>query len=241
MMQLKVIGSSSSGNCYVLENETEALVIECGCPLRDLKRMMHYEMSKIVGCIISHEHNDHAGYAQEYSQSCIHIYALQDVLDKKNIVRRSHAINEGETIHMGSFTVKPFNVKHDVPCLGFQIDHDECGRILFLTDTYSCPINCVGINHWLIEANYADSILDENIKNGSVSPSMRKRLLLSHMEIDNTIQVLKRSELANTRNIVLIHLSSRNSDEQYFIDKVQSATGKATYVADSGMNIQLKR
>ena len=29
-MQLKVVASSSEGNCYILESDTQALIIECG-------------------------------------------------------------------------------------------------------------------------------------------------------------------------------------------------------------------
>lgn len=239
MIQLNILGSSSSGNCYILQNEHEAIIIECGCEVAQIKRAVNYKTSKIVGCIISHQHNDHAGYAQDVSKACIKILALQEVLDAKNITRRCIAIDEGKAYMLGGFKVIPFRVTHDVPCLGFIIEHQECGRILFLTDTYSCPINCKGINHWLIEANYSDAILEENIKNGSVSPSMRRRLLLSHMEIDNTLQVLKSADLSHTKDIVLIHLSNRNSNEQEFMNMVQRATGKATYIAERGLNIQL--
>ena len=31
-MKLKALGSGSSGNCYILENESEALIIEAGLP-----------------------------------------------------------------------------------------------------------------------------------------------------------------------------------------------------------------
>lgn len=37
-MNLKVLGSGSSGNCYILENATEALVIEAGLPLMEVKK-----------------------------------------------------------------------------------------------------------------------------------------------------------------------------------------------------------
>lgn len=36
-MKLKVLGSGSSGNCYILESETEALIIEVGLPFMNRK------------------------------------------------------------------------------------------------------------------------------------------------------------------------------------------------------------
>lgn len=37
-MRLKVLGSGSSGNCYILENENEALIIEAGLPFMEVKK-----------------------------------------------------------------------------------------------------------------------------------------------------------------------------------------------------------
>lgn len=36
-MKLKVLGSGSSGNCYILHNDTKALIIEAGLPFMNRK------------------------------------------------------------------------------------------------------------------------------------------------------------------------------------------------------------
>ena len=56
LMFLKVCNSGSNGNGYILQNDNEILVIECGCSLMDIKKMIDFQVSKIVGCIVSHEH-----------------------------------------------------------------------------------------------------------------------------------------------------------------------------------------
>lgn len=38
-MVLKVLGSSSQGNCYILENRDEALIIEAGVRFIEVKRL----------------------------------------------------------------------------------------------------------------------------------------------------------------------------------------------------------
>lgn len=55
-MLLRVISSNSRGNGYVLENDNEALVIECGCSFMDIKKALNFNIRKIVGCIVTHEH-----------------------------------------------------------------------------------------------------------------------------------------------------------------------------------------
>ena len=48
-------------------------------------------------------------------------------------------------------------VKHDDPCVGYLIQHKQCGKVVFIT-----PYDIEGINYWMIEANYADDILEPN-------------------------------------------------------------------------------
>lgn len=55
-MLLKIIGSGSSGNGYILESENEALLLEVGVKVKDMKRSIGWNISKICGCLISHEH-----------------------------------------------------------------------------------------------------------------------------------------------------------------------------------------
>lgn len=55
-MKLKVLGSGSSGNCYILENDTEALIIEAGVPFMEVKKALNFDIRKIQGVVISHEH-----------------------------------------------------------------------------------------------------------------------------------------------------------------------------------------
>jgi len=55
-MLLNVIGSSSRGNGYVLHSDTEAVIIEAGCPLMEVKKVLNFNISKVVGVCISHAH-----------------------------------------------------------------------------------------------------------------------------------------------------------------------------------------
>lgn len=55
-MKLKVLGSGSSGNCYILENDSEALIIEAGVPIMETKKALDFNIRKVRGVVISHEH-----------------------------------------------------------------------------------------------------------------------------------------------------------------------------------------
>lgn len=239
-MQLKVIGSSSKGNAYVLDGQHESLVIEAGIKLKEVKRAIGFDnLPKVVGCIISHCHSDHAGYAAEYAAAGIKVLALQATLEAKGIGRNCMAVEEGKGYKAGGFTIYPFEVMHDVPCVGYVVCHEECGKLVFFTDTYVCQHTFTGVNHYLIEANYSDERLEANIAAGRVPQLLRNRLLTSHMEIGNTIAFLRRNTLKAVRNIVLVHLSDGNSDEAQFIDRTIAATGKRVYAARAGMVVDI--
>ena len=61
-MKLNVIGSRSDGNAYVLQNAGEALLLEAGLPFKKTLEVINYELGNVVGCLVSHEHQDHANH-----------------------------------------------------------------------------------------------------------------------------------------------------------------------------------
>lgn len=251
-MTLTTVGSGSSGNCYVLQDENEALVIEAGMKLMEAKKALGWNISKVVGCVITHSHNDHAGYAKDYEDAGFTLLALPEVIQAKRLTM-AKPITIGKRYRMGGFDILPFPVMHDVPCVGFIITHKDTGRILFATDTYALarwerdaggreyviPYTFTGINHWMMEANYSDRILRRNIDNGNIPEVFRKRLMTSHMSIRNCIDTLKRMDLSMTHDIMLIHLSDGNADERDFVKRVREATGKRTYVAKAGLSVNM--
>ena len=51
-MRLYVAGSSSSGNCYLLYDEREILILECGVPFKNINGLPFFDLEKVVGCVI---------------------------------------------------------------------------------------------------------------------------------------------------------------------------------------------
>jgi len=199
-MRLRVLGSSSKGNCYILQGDSEVLIIEAGVKLDEVKRSLSFRTDNIVGCLISHEHNDHAGYIRQYSDSGITILTSKAVTDAKQLTKYNNRVKVVLPEHgyiLGSFKIVPFEVTHDVPCFGFLISHPESGNILFITDTYMCEYTFPHLNHVVIECNYADDILEDNIVYKGLNPLMRPRLLYSHMELESCKNVLRSLDSAD--------------------------------------------
>nr|DAM22970.1 MAG TPA: YycJ-like MBL-fold protein [Bacteriophage sp.] len=56
-MKLKCLGSSSAGNCYLLtSNNGETLILDCGIPIKEIKKGLDWNIRGIKGMIISHAH-----------------------------------------------------------------------------------------------------------------------------------------------------------------------------------------
>lgn len=56
-MKMKCLGSSSGGNCYLLQsNSGETLIVECGVNIKEIKKALNFNMRNVVGCLVSHEH-----------------------------------------------------------------------------------------------------------------------------------------------------------------------------------------
>jgi phosphoribosyl 1,2-cyclic phosphodiesterase len=241
-MVLKVLGSSSQGNCYILENKNEALIIEAGVRFIEVKKALGFDIRKVSGCLITHQHNDHAKYIKAMVESGFPTLALEEVWTAKGVTgSRAYCIERGKGYRFGRFKVLPFDACHDVPCVGYLIDHPETGRIMFLTDSCMCEYVFPGLNQVMIECNYSDAKLVEAINAGRTLPSQRERLMTSHMELNTCKGFLCANDLTNVANIVLLHLSDNNSDEKNFVSEIERQTGKLVYAAHTGLEIELDR
>lgn len=238
-MKLKVISTGSIGNAYLLETGQEALLIECGVRMPDIKKALDFNLSKVSGCLVSHIHGDHAKSVKDVLAAGINVYASQETLTGKEVAghSRAHIIQSKQAFKVGNFRVLPFDVKHDVPCLGFLIEHTECGRVLFITDTYFCKYTFPGLNNIIIEANYSKEIIDKRFGPDSEMMFLRDRILKSHFSIANCKDMLAANDLTAVNNIVLIHLSDGNSNEAQFKKEVQELTGKNVTVARNRLEI----
>lgn len=241
-MDIYVAGSSSHGNCYLLHNKEECLILEAGIPFKELNRLPFFDLSKVVGCVITHEHGDHAGRINEYLGYGIECRATAGTIAgvKLSTQRLPLLTEHGHTFKLGNFIITAFSTKHDAAePIGFLIDHAETGRILFATDTYYLPCKFPGLNNILIECNYKRSLLDANVEVGKIDHKRRNRTLFSHMELETCIGALKANDLTKVDKIILIHLSDDNSNEAEFVGKVMTATRCITMAAKPGLHAEL--
>lgn len=237
-MELEVLGSSSRGNCYILRTDDEILLLECGLGFRTIKRALGSDFNKVVGCLVTHVHGDHCKCLNELLTAGIDVYASKPTFEGVES-HRTKVIKALDKFDIGGFKVLAFDVVHDCEePLGFILDHAKTGKILFVTDTREINYSFKQLSHVLIEANYSDDILDENIKNGSLPPFLRSRIMKSHLSLSDSMKFVNKYAYGS-ENVVLLHLSAGNANATEFKLAAEAETNANVFIAEKGLIVPL--
>ena len=246
-MELQVIGTGSSGNCYLLkagEKRGQSLLLDAGLAADKIVR--EAESCNIAGCLITHEHGDHIkgaeGLARKYG---VKVYATAGTIEASGVNDRLTFFNAADylsTIQVGDFTVLPFETQHDAkePC-GWLIRFNPTGETtMYATDTYYLKRTFPGVHYWIVECNYVDEIMNEQLESGEIPEQLRSRLIKSHMSLRRLSDALKANDLRKTRTIILVHLSDERSDEELMVRTIRQQTGKDVWAAEAGKTYRLQ-
>lgn len=241
-MKLYVVGTGSSGNCYILENGDHRLILDAGMRVKDVIQTIH-GLKNIEGCLVTHEHLDHAKSALEMMKYGVTVFATAGTMEQWHVENQPffHRIETGQVTSLPGFDFLPFPTEHDAsdPC-GFLIRCKlENAQVLYATDTYYLRNRFPGINFWIVECNYVDEKLKEQAEQGLIERQLLNRLRKSHMSLSRLKDTLKANDLSKTRKIILVHLSDERSNEEQMINEIHDLTGIETIVADAGMVIDL--
>lgn len=231
-MEIRVLGSGSSGNAYWVSDGVTPLLVECGLPIRKLREALDFSLSEVAGCLVSHAHMDHAKATHDLMQSGIDVYAspgtfvaLHEFLNH----HRAKVLQPNVQTTAGTWTVTPFAAEHDAAePLGFVLDSTVTGeRLVYSGDTCWIRERFAGMTHVLVECNNDwDAVRD-----GAAPAPLKSRIVRTHMDLSAVKEFLAANDLSRVREIWLLHLSDDHSDEERFRREVQEATGKEVYVA----------
>ncbi len=138
-MHLRVLASSSAGNCTVFWNEGRAVLVDIGLSPRYISGHLddlHLPLRAVGGVLITHTHGDH-----------VHPETFKKILDlripvlcpepiaatlQRHFAAARKAAHQGllrvlddGACTLGGFDVEPFPVPHDAPggCYGYRIRH----------------------------------------------------------------------------------------------------------------------
>ena len=94
MLKFISFGSGSSGNCYMLYTENDALLVDLGIGLRTLKKYIReygLSLAKVSALLVTHDHADHVKSVGKMSSDLqIPVYTTRKVhvgIDNNYVVR----------------------------------------------------------------------------------------------------------------------------------------------------------
>lgn len=240
MITFRSIASSSKGNAYLVEAPGVApLLLEAGLPIKKLREELAFGLSDLAGCLVSHEHQDHAKAVKDLLKMGIDCYMSKGTAEALG-VQESHRVVVFDGYHeedfsvgyfprtIGSWKIQPFMLEHDAAePLGFLVGYGD-DRLLFIPDTAFVQNRFADVTIAAIECNHISDILVDKVLNGGLPAVVGRRIRRNHMSLENLISMLKSNDLSRCRKIYLLHLSDGNSDERRMVREVQEAMGIPT-------------
>jgi phosphoribosyl 1,2-cyclic phosphodiesterase len=232
LIEIKALSSSSKGNCYRVTDGSTPLLLECGLSYKDIQKGFNFQMSSVAACLLTHEHNDHCKSIKDVMKAGIDVYASKGTFEALSITgHRIKPVKAREQFQLGTWTILPFEVEHDVSePIGFLLANQQGEKLLFATDTYFIRYKFKGLTHIMVECNYSMDILNQNMADGFIDKGRKKRIMRSHFSLENVKEFLKANDLSKVQEIWLLHLSDTNSNADLFKKDIQKLTGKMVFV-----------
>jgi len=239
-MRIKVVGSSSEGNGYLIESSGKVLILELGCTLSDYLESCNYDegMKKVCGCLVSHRHSDHL--APRTASSLLRMgYKIFGPPTCGPVVPGIECIELNKINHIGPFKVQAFELEHATRCFGYLIDCPDGVRIVFATDCREIPFTFKDVNFYMVETNNDEDVIVDNMMEGMGSQFSRYD---DHLSLQKAEMFLRNSFSSAANGILLIHLSSSNSDEKMFVETIQKSLGfQKVWAAKKGLTLDIDK
>lgn len=238
MVRFLSLSSGSSGNCYFLESEEGALLIDAGIPIRtitkELKKINRpLDSSTIKGILITHEHADHIRsvgglggglHIPIYANSAVHNSIATSRFISEDISSSRRDFILGDSLYLAGFQIRNFRVPHDsIQNYGYYIQRGNFSFML-ATDvghiTEEMKAYASIVNYLVIEANY-----DHQMLLGGAYPSFLKERVSSpfgHLCNSETARFLAEVYTPKLKHVWLCHLSKDNNHPELCWKSIES-------------------
>jgi phosphoribosyl 1,2-cyclic phosphodiesterase len=232
VVKLWMLGSGSSGNAILIECDGSRLLIDCGFGTRTLAmrlRSIGVEPESIDGCLVTHEHTDHAkGAASAAKRWGWGVYTTPGTAGAAELVgEKVHTFEPGATIEFSRMSVASTATPHDATqSVGFVVtSHSTGARAGLFYDighvTKGIADACSALDILVLESNHDDAML----RNGPYPRFLQSRIACRTGHLSNRdAGLFARSSVSRGLNhLVLAHLSEKCNTEHVAITSMSSA------------------
>lgn len=236
-MHVRVLGSSSAGNCTLIWNSEAAVMVDCGFSrtyVRSCLESLDLDIPPIAGLLITHVHSDHVNdlSIDMLVQNGIPVIVRRELT---KVLRRMYPSIEraarggllveinGAGGEAGPFAIGSFSVPHDSPggCFGFSItDRSDLSRpkVAIATDLGFTGEELV--EHFrdaravVIESNHDTEMLERSGRPAWLKKRIKEIGHLSNDQCAGFVRDIARSGPLPPRTVVLAHISQQcNTNE----------------------------
>jgi phosphoribosyl 1,2-cyclic phosphodiesterase len=227
-VSFRILGSSSSGNCALLQTAHTKVLLDAGFSARRIEQMLASageSIESIDAVFLTHEHGDHAqGLRGLAKRADLPVYANRDTADA---VQAKYCRKRVNWQHFQTGTAFPFR---DLQVRSFRLPHDAFdpvgfifswgddgdlftppGSLAWITDLGYVPAHVREhireVETLVIEANYDDELLERDERRPW---SIKQRIRGRHGHLSNAAtyemleEILPESRL---KKVYLAHLS----------------------------------
>ncbi len=250
-INIKVLGSSSAGNCTLIWDSNSAVMVDCGFGPTYIKQQLYnlgLDVDKISGVVITHTHRDHVNkyFMDNLSRAKVPVFCHYNIHKDlvKKFLDKSKKYHQGfintyfdENLTIGNFRLKAFEVPHDSVggCFGYTIYKTVDGiekKISIATDMgypdENLIENFIDSDIIIIESNHDPEMLENSGRPYFLIERIKQIGHLSNAQCGNfLIEILKRSKKI-PQNIILAHISQHcntNDISKKYIENCLSENG----------------
>lgn len=219
-MKFASLGSGSSGNATVIQNQASLVLLDCGFGIKEaVKRMQRLAVSpeQLSAIVVTHEHTDHAkGVAPLARKYNIPVYMTEGTFASRDFgkIPQLNIIRNYQDFRIGELRVIPVVVPHDAREPAQFVFENALGlRLGVLTDLGSITPHVLeaydGCQGLLVEANHDLDMLAK----GPYPPSLKSRVSShwGHLNNGQTADFLSNYDLESVQEIVVGHISQKNN------------------------------
>ncbi|MGE5430874.1 MAG: MBL fold metallo-hydrolase [Syntrophomonadaceae bacterium] len=243
-LNIRVLGSSSAGNCTLVWDNESALMIDCGFNpkyiLANLE-LLDMDLSFISGVVITHTHGDHVNRTmmKEFNKAGIPVFCHYNI--RRDLTQKFVSMGHGhkpgllkvftdEEIQIGNFRITSFEVPHDSTggCFGYNILKEtasEMKKITVATD--------IGFFHdeiisrfldsdiIIVESNHDPDMLDNSGRPEYLKQRIREIGHLSNFQCAELLDKVIKGSTKLPEAVILAHISQQCNLPHLALDSAQ--------------------
>lgn len=213
------LGSGSSGNATLVAAGDQAILIDCGFSVKELKRRLQrlgFPLEGIIAVLCTHEHGDHAkGVGTLARREGIPTYMSRGTMLAAgfDVIESIQVLSADSEINIGPFSVRAVTVPHDArEPLQFVVS--VSGKKIGVLTDLGCVTELVvdaysACDALLIEANHDKELLAI----GPYPYALQQRVGSDwgHLNNEQTRDLLTRLDLNLVQHLVVGHISQKNN------------------------------